>query len=66
MLDKSGVNSDHLIRFQYISSLCKNTRDQKNISLKQASEKLKMTKRMDARMFCDATLMKNHFEAPLN
>ena len=42
MLDKSGVNSDHLIRFQYISSLCKNTRDQKNIPLKQASEKLKI------------------------
>ena len=42
MLDKSGINSDHLIRFQYISSLCKNTREQKNISLKQASEQLKI------------------------
>jgi len=42
MLDKSGINPNHLIRFQYISSLCTNAREQKNISLKQASEKLKI------------------------
>ena len=42
MLDKLGINSDHLIRVQYISSLCTNAREQKNISLKQASEKLKI------------------------
>ena len=42
MLDKSGINADHTVRFRYVSSLCRNARERKNISLKQASEKLKI------------------------
>lgn len=42
ILDKSGINPDHLVRFQYVSSLCQNTREQNNISFRQASEKLKI------------------------
>jgi len=42
MMDKSGINPDHMVRFQCIASLCRNTRQQKKISLKQASEKLKI------------------------
>ena len=42
IMDQSGINPNHLVRFQYISSLCKNTRQQKQISLKQASQKLKI------------------------
>ena len=42
MIDKSGINPEHMVRFQYISSLCRNTRAKKNISLKHASEKLKI------------------------
>jgi hypothetical protein len=42
IMDKSGINPDHMVRFQYISSLCINARKQKQISLKQISEKLKI------------------------
>ena len=42
IMDKSGINPDHMVRFQYISSLCINARKQKQMSLKQVSEKLKI------------------------
>ncbi len=42
ILDKSAINPDHMVRFQYISNLCKNTREQMQISLKHVSEKLKI------------------------
>ena len=42
IMDKSGINPDHIVRFQYISSLCINARKQKQMSLKQVSEKLKI------------------------
>jgi len=42
IMDKSAINPDHMVRFQHIASLCMNTRKQKQISLKQISEKLKI------------------------
>jgi len=42
ILDQSGINPNHLVRFQYIAGLCRNARQQRKISLKQASEKIKI------------------------
>ena len=42
IMNKSGINPDHMVRFQYISTLCINARKQKQISLKQVSKKLKI------------------------
>ena len=42
MLDKAGIDPNHMVRFQYISNLCRTTREEKHISLKQASRELKI------------------------
>lgn len=42
MINASGLNPSRMIRFQYIASLCKNTREERGLSLKEASKQLKI------------------------
>ena len=40
LIDKHGVNINHMVRFMYLSKLCQKTREEKGISIKDASSKL--------------------------
>jgi hypothetical protein len=42
MLDSLNINPNHLVRFRYIADLCKSTREQKSLSLKEVSSRVKV------------------------
>jgi ribosome-binding protein aMBF1 (putative translation factor) len=42
LFDDYGINVNHMIRFRYIAKLCQRTREEKSLSIKQASSKLKI------------------------
>lgn len=42
MIAASGLNSNHMIRFLYIASLCRNRREEMGLSLKEVSQRLKI------------------------
>ena len=42
MLENSGLNMNHMVRFMYLSRLCQKTREEKGLSFKNISAKLKI------------------------
>lgn len=42
ILNTTNLNTNHMIRFMYIGNLCQKTREEKELSLKDVSRKLKI------------------------
>ena len=41
-ITKTPINQNHFFRFLYISRLCKKSREEKNLSIKEISKELKL------------------------